>query len=185
MTKSNQLPLGFLAEWLGLDNVPPGATLPPAGRGPASWPVISLWEPWASAMALRLKLIETRHWPTKYRGPILIHAAKRKVDFWELDDAMDQGLRRHGIEVGADDSGRTVAPYFDGTYGHIIALGNLADCLPSEEITPSDQESAWGNYGPGRFGWIFDSIRPIEPIPARGYQRIWHYDGPITLKRAA
>src|SRR3546814_14671667 len=38
---------------------------------------ISLWQPWASAIALGHKSIETRHWPTKYRGELAIHAAKR------------------------------------------------------------------------------------------------------------
>src|SRR3546814_20184887 len=38
---------------------------------------ISLWQPWASAIALGHKSIETRHWPTKYRGELALHAAKR------------------------------------------------------------------------------------------------------------
>uniref|UniRef100_A0A6M3J354 ASCH domain-containing protein n=1 Tax=viral metagenome TaxID=1070528 RepID=A0A6M3J354_9ZZZZ len=33
---------------------------------------ISLWQPWASAMALGWKKIETRSWGTSYRGPPLI-----------------------------------------------------------------------------------------------------------------
>ena len=37
---------------------------------------ISLWQPWASAMALGLKRNETRSWETLVRGPIAIHAAK-------------------------------------------------------------------------------------------------------------
>lgn len=185
MTK-NKPTLGAFLEWLGgLGSVPDGATLPPASIGPVSWPVISLWEPWASAMALNLKLIETRRWPTKYRGPILIHAAKRPVDYWEVSYEMSESMQVHGIEFGLSSRGRTIAPYFDGTYGRIIALANLADCKPTAEIAPSDQESAWGNYAAGRFGWIFSHVRPIEPIAARGYQRIWHYEGPITLKKRA
>jgi hypothetical protein len=38
---------------------------------------ISLWQPWASAIALRLKSNETRGWATTYRGPLAIHAALR------------------------------------------------------------------------------------------------------------
>jgi hypothetical protein len=37
---------------------------------------LSLWQPWASAIAVGAKRIETRHWQTSYRGPLLIHAAK-------------------------------------------------------------------------------------------------------------
>ena len=40
---------------------------------------LSLWQPWASLVALRVKTIETRSWSTSYRGPLAIHAAKRPV----------------------------------------------------------------------------------------------------------
>ena len=46
---------------------------------------ISLWQPWASAMALGMKKIETRHWPTCYRGPLLIHAAKKIIQWPSID----------------------------------------------------------------------------------------------------
>ena len=49
---------------------------------------LSLWQPHAQAIAAGLKPYETRHWPTRYRGPIAIHAAKRRVSSagggWEL-----------------------------------------------------------------------------------------------------
>ena len=31
---------------------------------------ISLWQPWASAVALGSKRVETRSWSTSYRGPL-------------------------------------------------------------------------------------------------------------------
>jgi len=41
---------------------------------------LSLWQPHAHAIALGLKPYETRDWPTKYRGPLAVHAAKREPD---------------------------------------------------------------------------------------------------------
>lgn len=38
---------------------------------------ISLWQPWATLIAIGAKRIETRAWHTDYRGPLLIHAAKK------------------------------------------------------------------------------------------------------------
>jgi len=38
---------------------------------------ITLWQPWASLIALGEKTIETRSWSTKYRGPLAIHAGLR------------------------------------------------------------------------------------------------------------
>lgn len=47
---------------------------------------VSLWNPWAAAIAAGIKKIETRSWTTSYRGPLAIHAAKRKMtpDEWAL-----------------------------------------------------------------------------------------------------
>lgn len=39
---------------------------------------ISLHQPWASLIALGAKRIETRSWDTSYRGPLAIHAAKKR-----------------------------------------------------------------------------------------------------------
>ena len=38
---------------------------------------ITIWQPWASLIACGAKKYETRSWPTKYRGPIAIHAAAK------------------------------------------------------------------------------------------------------------
>lgn len=42
--------------------------------------VLTLWQPWASLVASGTKRIETRSWQTPHRGPVIIHAAKRRVD---------------------------------------------------------------------------------------------------------
>lgn len=47
-------------------------------------PVLSLWQPWATLVALGVKSIETRSWSTKYRGPIAIHAAARRPPLMHL-----------------------------------------------------------------------------------------------------
>jgi hypothetical protein len=41
---------------------------------------LTLWQPWASLVALGVKSIETRSWSTSYRGPLAVHAAKRKPE---------------------------------------------------------------------------------------------------------
>ncbi len=41
---------------------------------------ITLWQPWASLIAIGAKKIETRSWATKYRGPLAIHAAIKAVE---------------------------------------------------------------------------------------------------------
>lgn len=40
---------------------------------------LTLHQPWASLIATGAKTLETRSWPTRYRGPLAIHAAKTAV----------------------------------------------------------------------------------------------------------
>src|SRR5665213_1508383 len=66
--------------------------------GSATMPAISLWQPWASFIAIGVKPYETRHWraPSRFIGRrILIHAAKRRLDkddieWWHLVSRSDQ-----------------------------------------------------------------------------------------------
>ncbi len=122
---------------------------------------ISLWQPWASAIALGLKRIETRHWQTSYRGQIAIHAAKK----WSLDQrefaAVERALGRGDARIAL---------------GAIVAVATLSDIRPTDElvIAINPVEKIYGNYDSGRFGWILDDVRALrEPIPCMGRQSIW------------
>lgn len=148
---------------------------------------ISLWQPWASAMAVGSKLNETRHWSTKYRGPLVIHAAKRMVKDEMICTACSwrwcAALSPLGVAMGDD------TPLWDRLpFGALIAIGNLVDVVRTEDITlgeietmryrPDDKvkntgwnERLMGNYDLERFAWRFEDIRPLpEPIPFKGGQ---------------
>ena len=120
---------------------------------------ISLWQPWASAMVLGWKRNETRHWRTSYRGPLLIHAAKKVVGwpsmdiqelFWEDDIAFQPS---------------------DLPLGAIVCKVDLVGC---EEIfihtRPKGIERILGDYTSGRFMWITENPISFGPIPFRGSQ---------------
>lgn len=148
---------------------------------------ISLWQPWASAIAVGAKRVETRSWGTSYRGPLAIHAAKRCVkdelihihSCWNWCGA----LRPLGVQMGDRRWLWDLMPF-----GAVVAVAELADCRPSGTFTvseietprrPDGEQSAlydWterqmGDFGPGRFGWVLKNIRALpEPIPFRGAQ---------------
>jgi hypothetical protein len=120
-------------------------------------------------MALGLKRIETRHWSTNYRGLMAIHAAKR----WTADER-----EFHAIEHEAGNMPATLP------LGAIVAIGRLVDCRRTEALVHglSEREEGWGNYGPNRFGWIFEDIAPLpEPIPFKGLQGL--FDVPDEVLR--
>jgi hypothetical protein len=37
--------------------------------------IITLWQPWATLISLKVKNYETRGWSTSYQGELVIHAA--------------------------------------------------------------------------------------------------------------
>src|SRR3546814_13455324 len=101
---------------------------------------ISLWQPWASAIALGHKSIETRHWPTKYRGELAINAAKRfgpdEREFASIERALGRMPPR--LPLGA-----------------IVAVVDLPDSRPTDQLLPEDLgpiSKTNGNSGPGSKG---------------------------------
>lgn len=116
---------------------------------------ISLWQPWATAVALKLKNIETRHWSTPYRGRLAIHAALR----WGPDERAFANAAPQLPEV---------LPR-----GCIVATATLVDVRRTEDLLDGlgAMEAIYGNFGPGRYGWLLEDIVALaEPTPWKGKQ---------------
>lgn len=124
---------------------------------------LSLWEPWATFMALGLKKVETRSWKTDYRGPLLICAAKRKMT------SVDTLFRRE-VEIT---SGLSIEPH----YGLALCVVNLIRCdLIREFFPPTVLEHFLGNYTPGRYAWTTTNLRLINPFPVTGSQGLFEVE---------
>jgi len=137
--------------------------------------VITLWQPWATLIALGEKRIETRAFGTRYRGPLAIHAAQKfpheARHYCTTYAPFRTVLGAHGI--GIDDL----------PIGRILCLTNLVDVIPTDgfEVVEAQHaaidagalfEPSFGDYRPGRRAWILDGkpqVLPI-PIPWRGAQ---------------
>jgi activating signal cointegrator 1 len=143
--------------------------------------IITLWQPWATLIALGHKKYETRSWATKYRGRLIIHAAKRPVVPNEI------------AKISYDSIGWLEYSYLksiDYPLGGIIAACELTDCLPmvdtysptcfeSSVVIPSVKplEKAVGDWQEGRFAWELRDVRPCEIIPFKGGQGLRRVDG--------
>jgi len=120
---------------------------------------ITLWQPWATDMRRGLKLVETRSWPTDHRGPLAIHAGKQ----------IDQVALAYSGEI---------------TYptGAVLGVVNLIECVYMTEAIIAAQtmrERLEGDWRPGRFAWItLPLIWFGDPIPSRGYQKVWDWTPP-------
>ncbi|HUV04672.1 MAG TPA: ASCH domain-containing protein [Armatimonadota bacterium] len=143
---------------------------------------ITLWQPWASLIACGAKQIETRSWPTRYRGPLAIHAAKKSPNW--IDDLMGEPSELREIcarYLGFGDlNGRSL---HDLPSGVIVATCVLADCLstqrPSIAFEPWSQqwlEEILGDFSPGRYAWTLAGITPLQiPVATTGARGLWEW----------
>src|SRR5690625_4797093 len=131
---------------------------------------ITIRQPWATLIATGAKKIETRSWPTNYRGTLLIHAGKSKQDL-SVAQAFSQW------------AGPMWEPFTrpnDLPFGAVVAMADLVDCV---DMTPeriervSPVESRFGHYEPGHYMWHLDNVRKLDkPIPATGRLGLWRPD---------
>lgn len=134
---------------------------------------LSLWEPWGTLVKIGAKEYETRHWSTKYRGPVLIHTAKHDRD---LKAALTQRPYRSVLF----EAGYTKLEHFH--LGCALGIVDLVDIQPTEEVRGmiSQQEKSFGNYADRRFAWRLENIRAFDkPIPMKGMQGLFDVEQAI------
>lgn len=125
---------------------------------------LTITQPWASAIALGIKTVETRSWSTPYRGALLIHAAKGFPPY-----AREFAETEHAI-------GRLPARL---PLGAIVAVALLTTVQPAQVTGPildpaASIERLYGDFTPGRWGWILRGVRPLrEPVPCSGMLGLW------------
>ncbi len=132
---------------------------------------LTLWQPWATLIAVRLKSIETRSWDTRYRGPLAIHSAARKFRGSEGE----QWLMKQSDEIFdaiEDACGGITDDRFPP--GVVICTCSLVDTVQFPH--PSAPPDPYGYFTAGRFGWRLENITPLEvPIAAKGKQGLWEW----------
>lgn len=166
---------------------------------------ISLWQPWAALIAVGAKTIETRSWGTNYRGPLLIHAAKTRSHLGAIAScphfkriclereprfafgcivavAWLYNCRRvESIQSATDNA----SPERDAELAHSIRYHNpgLSEAQAAAYVNAwrlTDQERAFGDFSPGRFGWLLAVVTQLKnPIPYNGRQGL--FDVPDAL----
>lgn len=155
--------------------------------------VLSVTQPWASLIAIGAKKIETRSWPTKFRGRIAIHASKRFTsddkDTCNFDPFRNALGEAYGWNPKCFKGVHLVDPNVLPT-GVILCTAELYDCQsiwysPDIQNTRDwvydilEKERAFGDFSAGRFGWFLRDVRPLpEPIPAKGSLGLWDFDVP-------
>jgi hypothetical protein len=159
---------------------------------------LTLTQPWATAVALGSKRVETRSWPTSYRGEIAIHAAKGGCSKYDLIDVTSSwtwcgALMSLGLRMGNGFDLEAALPF-----GKIVAVANLVDCRRTDDFTQSEIDTrrfptgesveiySWtermmGNFSLGRFGFVLENVRSIpSPIAVRGMLGLWNVPADVA-----
>ena len=119
---------------------------------------ISIRQPWAALLVAGVKTIEVRKWPTRRRGPVLIHAAKL-VD--ERPEAWAQ-ITTPELKAAAN------------LRGGIIGIGEIVECrrydTPAAFATDAELHlNAPDWFLPPRLhGFVFRDTRAVTFYPYTG-----------------
>lgn len=157
--------------------------------------VLSLWQPYASLIAVGAKPFETRDWAPPWHligQRIAVHAAKRRPTRDEVDM-----LLLNGIELilgpGGPDAlsyGAVVCTavlrgaYQTGGWGHgrIAPVAAVAGPTPPRTTIPTD---TWGDYSPGRWCWHLVDVHPLDPpVPLKGRQGLFAIEDSLLPEAA-
>ncbi|MBN1324921.1 MAG: ASCH domain-containing protein [Alphaproteobacteria bacterium] len=130
---------------------------------------LTLWQPFADAIACGLKKYETRSWSTKLTRPDLfigdhgiklaIHSAIKpmSLEYQALAD-------KYGME--------------NLEFGKIVAICDLVDCIlitPELIYQQTQTELDFGDWRIGRYAWKLTNVQKLDkPIPAKGQQGLWN-----------
>lgn len=108
---------------------------------------LSIRQPWADAIIWHGKDVENRSWPTSYRGPVLIHAAKK----WGADERADLGFIEDITGTKLEDVDRPLL-------GGIVGRAEIVDCV-------TEMDSRWFF---GRYGFVLRNAEALPFQPCRG-----------------
>lgn len=125
---------------------------------------LSLKQPFASLM-FNGKSLETRTWPTKYRGWVLICSSKKAYPWDVVRDI--SGTTQFDRILALVESGMIMPE------GKAIGIGRLVDC---REMTKEDQDNAFVRVNaswiwPKLWGHVYEGVQLLQnPFPWRGSQ---------------
>lgn len=129
---------------------------------------LTIWQPYATFIALGIKEFETRSWPTNYRGPLLIHAAKRPL-------GLDEKFLIESLSEKYSLIGLLLLPIVEYPLGAIICKVDVVDCVPTDSFTPNNLERMLGGWGEGRFAWKFEDVKALNIPDVSGKQGFWNF----------
>ena len=123
---------------------------------------LSIKNPYAQLIAQGYKTLEIRSRNTHYRGDILICASSSRVYWFNVTPK--------AVELDY---------LFETVYqnaGCAIAIATITDCRP---MTKQDEQAAWCEFQEGKFAYVLENVRTINPFLVKGQLGFFNVDLPI------
>lgn len=138
---------------------------------------LSLRQPWAWVVVHGGKNIENRKWPTKFRGPFLVHAAKGMTRD-EYEDAVDFA---HDVDPTIIVPEPKVLDR-GGIVGVASVVGCIAPCCsqPPSLFSTVSCKHPW--HMPGQFGFLLADVAPLPFTPCRGMLGFFRVDDAVVAE---
>lgn len=151
---------------------------------------LTLWQPWATLLAHGRKRIETRSWRPRYvREPfyLAVHASSywsKALHGMTCQEPFRSELAQCGVRV-VDQMSMSA----------VVGVVRVLQCVQTVEIAEggrfagllTEKEGKFGDYTPGRWGWVCDQFLPFpEPVPCKGQRFLWEWkplEGLAALER--
>lgn len=134
---------------------------------------LTIWQPWASAIALGVKKVETRGWacPEWAIGvPMAILAGRKNGK--EGREAWERLVLAEPETFGIFGAAG-IRCWEEMPFGAVVCVVKVTGCEPTDyvgrgQVQPAwfrgaPDERRWGDHGPGRWAWIIGEVRRIEP----------------------
>lgn len=58
----------------------------------------------------------------------------------------------------------------------------LVDTRATGPFPDYSDQLPYGDFAPGRYAWLLDNVRPIDPVPAKGRLGLWEPDAALRLQ---
>lgn len=143
---------------------------------------LTICQPYAHLIVTGEKRVENRTWPTRYRGPLLIHAGKSKAWLTEED-----GMYYPDGKPRKIDHDEATGKVFD--FGALVGVAELVACLHIDKIEDGNYDTRYPwlrehAHTEGTWCWVLERPRRLHrAIPFRGALGL--FDAPDHLLRDA
>ncbi len=146
--------------------------------------VLTLKQPWASALMIGAKEWETRSWKPSMA---MLHILRTEVMYIHssvgFKDAYKSLLasRPFNEYFNRSDSLPTGCILGHVVVGRVISTVDWMKEFKPDENKDAYEEWQFGNYSPDRWAW--EILRPTpweQPVKAKGALSLWQYNGPLS-----